>query len=293
MIPDQSLFGLLDGGTPANSSISVVMIRAKSLGPLQPGVQIVGYETGASDDDPALLLAEEGTIQRERLRSGERLELSLDERHCAGTIDTAGETARHLACNAPEVPYCPQHTDRWPCARCTGDCDLPLESCREEHAIYLAAFAPATFKVGVTRSWRLETRLREQGADRAAHIRTVENGRIARQIEADIATDVGDRVRVPTKIEGLHRTVDTAAWAELLDGYDSLATYSFEYGLELDERPVVETMATGTVRGSQGRVLVLERSGSTYAVDMRDLVGYEVSRGAASRQLQSSLSAFE
>lgn len=269
------------------------MARAKSLGSLGRGVQVVGYETGAPDSEPALLLAEDGEVQREPLRSGERLALTLERRHCAGTIDRSGETVRHLACDAPEAPYCPQHTDRWPCARCTGECDLPLESCRQEHAVYLAAFAPATFKIGVTRSWRLETRLREQGADRAAHVRTVENGRIARRIEADIATDIGDRVRVPTKIEGLHRTVDTAAWAALLESYDPLATYSFEYGLELDERPVVETMATGTVRGSKGRVLVLERRGSTYAVDMRELVGYEVSRGAASRQLQSSLSAFE
>ncbi|MCU4717313.1 DUF2797 domain-containing protein [Halobacteria archaeon HArc-curdl5-1] len=256
-------------------------------------MQIVGYETGAPDGEPALILAADGDLEREPLRSGERLALTLEERHCAGTIDGSGDTARHLACDAPEAPYCPQHTDRWPCARCTGDCNLPLETCREEHAVYLAAFAPATFKVGVTRSWRLETRLREQGADRAAHVRTVENGRIARQIEADIAADVGDRVRVPTKIEGLHRAVDSDAWADLLDAYDPIATYTFEYGLDLADRPVVETMATGTVRGSKGRVLVLERGGSTYAVDMRELVGYDVSRQAASRQLQSSLSAFE
>ncbi|WP_394358917.1 DUF2797 domain-containing protein [Halapricum desulfuricans] len=269
------------------------MARAKSLQALRSGVQIVGYETDTPGEEPALLLADDGDVQRRALQPGERLELSLKQRHCAGTIDGSGDTLRHLACDAQQAPYCPQHTDRWPCARCTGDCDLPLSTCREEHAVYLAAFAPATFKVGVTRSWRLETRLREQGADRAAHIRTVENGRIARQIEADIATDVGDRVRVPTKIEGLHRTVDADAWADLLAGYDPIATYTFDYGLDIDDRPVVETMATGTIRGSKGRVLVLERAGSTYAVDMRQLIGYDVGRQAASRQLQSSLSAFE
>jgi hypothetical protein len=52
-------------------------------------------------------------------------------------------------------------------------------------------------------------------------------------------------------------------------------------------------VATGTVRGTQGRVLVLDRNGSTYAVDMRDLVGYEVTEGGTDRALQSSLGAFE
>jgi hypothetical protein len=264
-------------------------------------VQIVGYDTGVPDGEPALVLASDGTLEREPLTPGTDLALTLGERHCAGTIDyteatareAAPDGARHLACDRPDSPYCDQHTDRWPCARCTGDCNLPLDSCREEHAVYLAAFAPDTFKVGVTRSWRLDTRLREQGADRAAHLRTVADGRVARQIEAEIATDVGDRVRVPTKVDGIHRGVDTEAWDALLADYDPIETFEFDYGLELAERPVAETMATGTVRGVQGRVLVLDRNGSTYAVNLRDLVGHEVSREASTRQLQSSLGAFE
>jgi hypothetical protein len=268
--------------------------------PLPTGVQIVGYETspGGDAEHARFLVSHEGNIERESLAAGRELAYTLGERHCAGTIEwesngDEGETPRHLGCENESAPYCDAHTDRWPCARCTGDCNLPLESCREEHAVYLAAFAPATFKVGVTRSWRLETRLREQGADRAAHLRTVENGRVARQIEAEIAADVGDRVRVPTKIEGLHRVVDETAWESLRSEYEPMATYDFEYGLDLSERPVAETMATGTVRATQGRVLVLDRNGSTYAVDMRDLVGYEVTEGGTDRALQSSLSAFE
>ncbi|QCC51247.1 DUF2797 domain-containing protein [Halapricum salinum] len=264
-------------------------------------MQIVGYDTGVPDGGPALVLASDGTLQREPLTPGTDLALTLGERHCAGTIDYSGASertaapdgARHLACDRSTAPYCDQHTDRWPCARCTGNCDLPLESCREDHAIYLAAFAPATFKVGVTRSWRLDTRLREQGADRAAHLRTVADGRVARQIEAEIATDIGDRVRVPTKIDGIHEPVDESAWSDLLADFDPIDTFEFEYGFDLAERPVAETLATGSVRGTQGRVLVLERNGSTYAVNMRDLVGYEVSREASSRQLQSSLGAFQ
>ena len=254
-------------------------------------MQIVGYETavGGERDQPALLLAGDGEIDREPLASGRQFGYSLGNRHCAGTIDETG----HTSCPAEDPPYCPTHTKRWACARCRGDCDRPLSSCHEEHAVYLAAFAPATFKIGVTRSWRLDTRLREQGADRAAHLRTVADGKIARQIEAEIAADVGDQVRVPAKIRGLHREVSTAAWEQLLSEYDVLSTYAFDYGLSLQERPVAETVLTGSVRGTQGRVLVLERRGTVYAVDMRDLVGHELTDGGTDRALQSSLASFE
>ncbi|MFC7058223.1 DUF2797 domain-containing protein [Halovenus salina] len=253
-------------------------------------MQVVGYEAApAGDTDAAaLLLASDGTVSRESLASGTELAYRLGERHCAGTV----ESGVHTACPVESAPYCDRHTSRWACARCTGDCGMPLESCHEEHALYLAAFAPATFKVGVTRSWRLDTRLREQGADRAAHLRTVSNGKVARQIEAEIAAEVGDRVRVPTKIQGLHKTVDDEAWTGLLADFDPVETFSFEYGLDLDERPVAETIASGTVRGTQGRVLVLEYNGSTYAVDLRDLVGYELTAGQPERSLQSSFAAF-
>lgn len=253
-------------------------------------MQIVGYETavGGDTDQPALLIATGGTVDSEPLATGTRLDYSLDDRHCAGTADERG----HTPCPNDTAPYCETHTKRWACARCRGECDLPLPSCHEEHAVYLAAFAPATFKIGVTRSWRLETRLREQGADRAAHLRTVADGRVARQIEAEIAADVGDRVRVPTKIRGLNRIVSEDAWQALLSEYDPITTFSFEYGLELTEQPVAETVLTGTVRGTQGRVLVIEQHGTAYAVDLRDLVGYELTDGGTDRALQSSLGSF-
>ncbi|WP_324757929.1 DUF2797 domain-containing protein [Haloarcula sp. GH36] len=250
-------------------------------------MQVVGYRP--RDTDPAaLVLAEERTVELRPLVPGTELSYTLGSRHCAGAVD--GEV--HYRCDNDTAPYCPEHTDRWPCARCTGDCDKPLDACEEEHAVYLAAFAPDVVKVGVTRSWRLETRLREQGADRAAHLRTVADGRIARQVEADIATDLGDRVRVPTKIDGLADSVDERWWAELLARFAPIETYDFDYGLDLADRPLAETLATGTVRGTKGRVAVLSNNGSTYAVDLRDLVGYELDEGGADRDLQSSLGAF-
>ncbi|MFB6256811.1 MAG: DUF2797 domain-containing protein [Haloplanus sp.] len=261
-------------------------------------MQIVGYDTG----DGGLLLSDPAgadatgadprhttaTVEYVSLDPGTDLAYRLGDRHCAGVVTDAG----HRPCGADDSPHCPDHTSTWVCARCTGTCLKDEMDCVDDHAIYLAAFAPATFKVGVTKLYRLETRLREQGADRGAHIRTVENGRIARQIEAELATEISDRVRVPTKLAGLGQSVDEVAWAALLDDFDPTGTFAFDYELALSERPVAETMATGRVRGTKGRLLVLDHGGSTYAVDMRNLVGYEVVEGDTDRRLQSSLGAF-
>ena len=259
-------------------------------------MQVVGYQTdgGASEAGngtaagPALVVAEEGDVHREPLDPGRTLGYSLGDRRCAGVLDGA----THHDCENEAAPYCDRHSSTWVCARCTGTCLKDEMDCYEEHAIYLAAFAPATFKIGVTREWRLDTRLREQGADRAAHLRTVSNGRIAREIESQLAKEYTDRVRVPEKVAGLHRDVDADAWNRTLDEFEPLETFSFDYGFELDAAPVPETLATGEIVGVQGRVLVLERAGTTYAVDLRDLVGYEISEEETDRELQSSLGAF-
>lgn len=275
-------------------------------------MQIVGYRTG---DTPGLVLSDgtppnwgpsdaDGTtpdtggtdsaaigpasVEFVELESGAEIAYTLGERRCAGVVTDDG----HRTCDADAAPHCPQHTDTWVCARCTGTCLKDEMDCYDEHAVYLAAFAPDTFKVGVTRLWRLETRLREQGADRAAHVRTVENGQVAREIEAGIAEEISDRVRVPTKLAGLAESVDRDAWTALLADFDAVDTFEFDYGLALDARPVAETIATGTVRGVKGRLLVLEHGGSTYAVDLRDLVGYEIEAEQTDRDLQSSLAAF-
>jgi hypothetical protein len=254
-------------------------------------VQVVGYETGAGSEGPAaLLVASDGVVDREPLAAGRELAYTLGERRCAGTLDGTD----HVACDAPAAPYCEAHDSTWICARCTGTCLKAEMDCHQEHAVYLAAFAPDAFKVGVTKLPRLETRFREQGADRGAHLYSVTNGRIAREIEAELAADVPvpDSVRVPTKIAGMGRDVDEDAWSALLSSFDVKDTYAFEYGLELAAAPVAETLAAGTVRGTKGRILVLERAGGVFAVDMRDLVGYQLREGSSSRELQSSLGAF-
>lgn len=264
-------------------------------------MQIVGYHSGVGDltydpatgvtgeiSPPSLLIADNGTIRQETLTRNHELAYTLENRHCAGqrTDDS------HDACAAAEAPYCPDHTDRWPCARCTGECDRPIPACREEHAVYLAAFAPTECKVGVTRLHRLYTRLREQGADKGAHLHSVSDGRIARRIERDIASRFPDRIPMATKINGLHQSVDPATWESQLADFEIIESMEFDYGLSLADQPVAETLATGRVRGSKGRLLILDYQENTYAIDLRDLVGYELSEGATERDLQASLQAF-
>lgn len=247
-------------------------------------MQVVGYRSDAG----SLLIASDGAVETVALEAGTTLGYALGERHCAGTLTADG----HVGCTASSAPRCETHERTWICARCTGTCLKDEMDCHEEHAVYLAAFAPSTFKVGVTKRDRLRTRLHEQGADRGAHIRTVSNGRIAREIEQEIAREITDRVRVPQKISGFSRSVSDTAWTDLLAEYDPIETFEFDYGLDLRSQPVPETLLSGTVRSVKGRVLVLDRSEGTYAVDLRGVVGYELTDGANDRRLQSALSAF-
>ena len=240
-------------------------------------MQIVGYEPSP---DAAVLLADGGAVERIPLATGRDLAYSLGERHCAGTV----QGDHHVACERSGAPYCAAH-ERPHYDPATSDA---------EHAVYLAAFAPDLFKVGITRARRLETRLREQGADRGAHVFTVTDGEVALQVEDDVYEDprLTQWVQVTQKVPGLHRPVDDEAWLALLADFTVHESFTFDYGLSLTDQPVSETLLTGTVRGVQGRVLVVERGGTVYGVDLRDLVGYEVREGEEDRELQSSLGAW-
>ncbi|KAB7513333.1 DUF2797 domain-containing protein [Halosegnis rubeus] len=240
-------------------------------------MQVVGYRPVP---ESALLLAGGGPVERLTLTAGTELTHGLGERHCAGTI----QNDHHIPCQEPRTPYCRRHESQFD--------ESTLRERTGEHAVYLAAFAPDVFKVGITRRDRLETRLREQGADRGAHLQTVPDGDTARDVEERLGRDLTQRVRTRRKLASLARSVDAAAWDELLDEYDPLATFRFDYALDLATQPVHETLASGTVRGVQGRILVLDRDGTTYAVDMRDLVGHELT-DCDERPLQSSLGSFE
>jgi hypothetical protein len=246
-------------------------------------VQVVGYATTPS---PALLLASDGRVHHVPVGRGAEAGLALGRRRCAGDV-TDGS---HHACGESTAPYCPAHErPRW----------VPEES-DEEHAVYLAAFAPDTFKVGITRSWRLERRLREQGADRAALVATTPDGESARSVETALDADhdgtdgpeLGQQVRVADKVAGFGRSVDERRWERLLTDLTIRRRFDLDYGFSLSGAAVPETLLSGRIRGVKGRVLVLDHAGTTYAVDMRDLLGHHVAPGEEKRRLQSGLGAW-
>jgi len=241
-------------------------------------VQVVGYRP---TPDPALLVAHGGPVERVSLESGTELGYALGDRHCAGVI----RNGNHIPCDRSRAPRCRRHEHVFD--------ESTLRERDGDHAVYLAAFAPATFKVGITRRDRLETRLREQGADRGAHVLTVPDGDTARDREEEIGRDLPQRVRVATKVDGMGRDIDETAWRALLDEYDPIERFGLDYGFSLDTPPVPETLAAGIVVGVQGRVLLLDCDGTPYAVDLRDLVGFELRQEPETRARQSSLGSFE
>jgi len=83
-------------------------------------------------------------------------------------------------------------------------------------------------------------------------------------------------VRTGPKVAALAAAVDEAAWESALAEFDVLERFDFDYGIDLEARPVRETIASGTVVGVKGRLVALANGGTTYAVDMRDLVGYDL-----------------
>lgn len=234
------------------------------------------------------MTATDGSIEQIVLDSGTELSYTLVDRHCAGRISDQ----THHPCTAPETPYCAQHTDRWPCARCRGDCSKPIDNCDKPHVLYLAAFAPSLFKVGVTKPWRLSQRLYEQGADRGAVLEQFPDGRMARQREAALATQIPDRIDTSKKLDSLHQSVAQERWQDLLNRFDPVEQYTLSYDVHLSSPAVPETTINGTVRGVKGRLLLLDANQTTYAVDLRDLVGYEITDGGPSGSRQSSLGSF-
>lgn len=248
-------------------------------------VQIVGYDR---TPEPALVIASSGSIQRVSLDVGVRIDYGLEERTCAGRI----HNAVHQPCTQETAPWCDAHAETWVCARCRGTCLKDEMDCFVEHVVYLAIVAPDSVKVGVTKANRFERRMHEQGADRGAIIRSTANGRIAREIEASIAQDLPDRIDTHKKISGLQQNIDEDVWDHLVSEYATTRVHEPSYAFTVDDQPIPETLATGEVCGTKGRLLVLQRGDSTYVSDMRELVGYQVQRGAERRSLQSGLGSF-
>lgn len=259
-------------------------------------MQIVGYDASnptTNPPEPAVVYLADtaGSIELLELSPGTTLSYSLETRHCAGSIEEDGV---HTRCENPAAPYCTQHETVWQCAICRGDCSKPLPACDEPHAIYLAAFAPDIFKVGVTREWRLVERLTEQGADRGVLLNTVSDGRIARQRERELSstTDLIERVRADRKREGFAADVDESAWSSVVEQFSTHRQFTFDYGVSAQHEPLSDVLLHGDVQATKGRFILLDVDGTEYAVDMKNLLGWELQQAEPDTVHQSSFGTF-
>jgi hypothetical protein len=223
------------------------------------------------------------------------ISLILKRRGCAGRW----EDERYLPCNSEEAPYCagcggPPD----PCVMCRGECLRTDITCDVEHSVYLAIFAPDLVKVGVSKTHRLETRLREQGADIGLEIARYPDGRLARQRERMLAATYPDRVTFEKKLAGVSQVVNGETVRMIYGRFEAERVLRFEY---FRERPwmtpillgIHENMAiSGRVLGVKGQALVIEKGNSLYAVNLDSLVGYDVETGKGSVNLQTSLLEF-
>lgn len=151
---------------------------------------------------------------------------------------------------------------------------------------------PGIIKVGVSRAWRLEKRLREQGADRGFEIARLPDGELARKMERGLTAKYTDRLTFEDKI--VPGNIECAI-AEVRDNFEVMREYSFEhFPREPWMKPIIirpgsGMSISGRLFGIKGQALVLEKHNTLYAINLDSLVGYDYELRKNSVCLQSSL----
>lgn len=234
------------------------------------------------------------------LSSGQRVELdgelcfTFQERGCAGTyVD-----GMYIPCDSKSAPFCERCEPLDYCMICRGECLKLNKDCLQEHAVYLAYFAPDNIKVGVTRASRLKDRLREQGADLGAVLAIFPDGQRARQEEHQRSQNIPAMVSTEAKIAGLNKNPNMRVWKMVLESFGITHDISLDFFSEpLWMRPLPlsvqkGTTITGRVVGLKGPVMVLEKFDTLYALNCNSLIGYDIGFEPGPVNLQASLRAF-
>lgn len=272
--------------------------------------QIEGHITGAGWRDGSLNVEYLDPDDEKKLttfRIGAEVALRIDAgRDCIGyrppgadSLISCPDAATGLRSN--QCPGCFERALILPCLRCNGErCRNPARRRQcvqpENHALYLASFAPGHLKVGVARWDRRAERLAEQGA-KAAIIVARDDGQMVRRSESQIRRfGTPDRLQLSEKLRLL--TVK----APVIDLVDELL--DLQGGLRhrmrarwlaepevvaLPELPLLDIAPRlieprpglslrGVVEGVTGQaVLVRNDSGELVALEVSALAGYRVS----------------
>lgn len=268
---------------------------------------------GHDGDSPTLELRSRSDPDDKQVRAvSDRLDLLIcGTRHCIGYRAPGAETLE--ACpdgnetdRASQCPECAELAQMRACHRCNGlRCSNPArrDTCvvADNHAAYLAAFAPGVIKVGVGRWNRRRMRVLEQGA-RAAIVIARDDGQQIRRLESAIALRgipdrlaPGERLRAlgvdsdPDALRddleqvaaGFRRRLPWAKWLRPTETLELPALPVFPASSRL-LRPAPGEPLVGEVSALAGQFLILERSDAPVAIELSSLVGYpvrEVGRG--------------
>jgi len=213
------------------------------------------------------------------------LSLGIGRRTCIGTW----QAGVYSPCDSEEVPVCGSCQQFDACAICTGTCLKDEKTCLQEHAVYIAMFRPDICKIGVTKTSRLDDRLREQGADVAAVADYASDGELARRRERELQKRHGIKGTVRHSQKKLVDTeLDWAAWDAIkakMDIHDEIKLRYFDSPLWM--RPLqAKNMLLGRVIGVKGRLVVLEKDATLYGFDLNGILGAEVFPiGSSKRQI--------
>jgi hypothetical protein len=201
---------------------------------------------------------------------------------------------------ASQCPDCFDSSKMLPCLRCNGErCTNPARrgECVQpyNHAVYLAAFAPGVFKVGVARWSRRFERLAEQGA-RLALIVARDDGQQVRRMESQFAfASVPDRLAPTEKLRAYTMAAPLPALEEQLREL-YMATRLRVIGqwlrephvVELPEMPVLEATPQllrphpglrirGRVFAVCGQILIMDTDvGERVALEATQLIGHRL-----------------
>ena len=265
-----------------------------------------GFESGLAHRS-----AESDKINFFRLDPGQKVSWTvLGPRTCIGYRSFDGTHVQCPKSNAlkssqSKCTLCSSLDQYDPCIRCKGhSCTATperREKCRDaNYTLYLAIFNDTTVKVGVSKLRRVLTRWLEQGADYAAVLAILKDGKAVRRIEDSIGRrpDVAKSVQVSRKLKMLSQGLCPEEAKKLLhdvqDGIDDervtnqveLEDLSKYYGLsELDTNPEIwnsqnnspiDQQFLGDVVGMKGPLLVTRIGHAFIVANLKQLIGYSI-----------------
>jgi hypothetical protein len=202
----------------------------------------------------------------------------LDGRYCVGRIGRDGHAPCPLGATVGHEAQCAACAPSWsacvfePVLHGPGDaCTL----CQRDHAVYLAMYGTLP-KVGMTSAARVETRLREQGADAYFVIQTRRDRLAARQTERTVSTLYGvpERRRHHEILRLLTRPLDhdlvrsrATAWQQrLAERYDCGPLRFLDHSLPVlplrPHRVEVDGQHVGMALGAKGDHLFYRATGA-------------------------------